>query len=84
MDGVRRQDEENMGPPMLELSWTLAAIAIIIVILRVLTRLKGKHGLRIDDHFMVLSLVSQCQILSDHETMLNASQGLWDNQYGSP
>ena len=66
MDDIPRQDEENMGPPMLELSWTLAAIAIIIVILRVLTRVKGKHGLRIDDHFMVLSLVNQCQMLSDH------------------
>ena len=66
MDGVPKQDEENMGPPMLELSWTLAAIAIIIVILRVLIRSKAKHGLRIDDHFMVLSLVSQCQTLSDH------------------
>ena len=66
MDVQPSQDEENMGPPMLELSWTLAAIAIIIVILRVLTRFKGKHGLRIDDHFMVLSLVSQCQMLSDH------------------
>ena len=62
MDRNPRQDEENMGPPMLELSWTLAGIAIVIVILRVLTRLKGKHGLRIDDHFMVLSLVSKCQI----------------------
>ncbi|KAM0801496.1 hypothetical protein BDR22DRAFT_176098 [Usnea florida] len=62
MDGVPRQNEENMGPPMLELSWTLAAIAINIVILRVLIRLKGKHGLRIDDYFMVLSLV--CGIIN--------------------
>ena len=66
MDGASRQDEENMGPPMLELSWTLAAIAIIIVILRVLIRSNGKQGLRMDDHFMVLSLVSQCQMLLDH------------------
>ena len=45
---------------MLALSWTLAAIAIIIVILRVLVRLKRIHGLRTDDHVMILSLVSQC------------------------
>lgn len=65
MEHVSRQDEGNLGPPMLELSWTLAAIAIIIVLLRVLTRFKGKHGLTIDDYFMVLSLVSQCQFLLD-------------------
>lgn len=57
MESVPRQDEGNLGPLMLALSWTLAAIAIIIVVLRVLTRLKRDHGLRIDDHFMILSLV---------------------------
>ena len=82
MDGVPRQNEENMGPPMLELSWTLAAIAIIIVILRALIRLKGKHGLRIDDYFMVLSLVSQYQMLRSWAILIGP-QGLWDNQYGS-
>lgn len=57
MESVQRQDEANLGPLMLALSWTLASIAIIVVILRVLTRFKGNHGLRIDDHFMILSLV---------------------------
>lgn len=83
MESVPRQDEGNLGPPMLELSWTLAAVAIIIVILRVLTRSMGNHGLRIDDHFMILSLVSQCQFLSDLGTVLIVSQGLWGDQYGS-
>lgn len=83
MESVPRQDDGNLGPPMLELSWTLAAIAIIVVILRVLTRFKGKLGLRIDDHFMILSLVSQRQFLSDLGTMLIVSQGLWGDQYDS-
>lgn len=73
MESVPRQDEGNLGPLMLALSWTLAAIAIIIVILRVLTRFMGKHGIRIDDHFMILSLVSQRQFLSDLKTVLIAS-----------
>ena len=69
---------------MLALCWTLAAIAIIVIILRVLTRLKRNHGLRIDDHFMILSLVSQPRFFSDVETVLIASQGLWSDQHGSP
>ena len=68
---------------MLALNWTLAAIAIIIVILRVLTRLKRIHGLRIDDHFMMLSLVSHYQYLSDFGRMLSAFEGLWGDKYGS-
>lgn len=83
MENVPRQDEGNLGPLMLALSWTLAAIAIIIVILRVLVRLKRTHGLRIDDHVMVLSLVSQCHLPPDHGRMLIASQGLWGDQHGS-
>ena len=59
MENAPKQDEGNLGPLMLSLSWTLAAIAIIIVILRVLTRPVRNHGLRIDNHVMVLSLVSQ-------------------------
>ena len=62
MERDPKQDEGNLGPLMLALSWTLAAIAIIIVILRVLTRLKRSHGLRIDDHVMILSLVSRMPI----------------------
>lgn len=77
MESVSRQDKGNLGPLMLALNWTLAAIAIIIVILRVLTRLKRIHGLRIDDHFMMLSLVSHDQSLSDLRRMLIAFQGLW-------
>lgn len=57
MASIPKQDEENLGPLILTISWTLAAIAIIIVILRVLTRFKSKHGVRIDDYFMLLSLV---------------------------
>lgn len=83
METVPRQDEGNLGPLMLALSWTLAAIAIIIVILRVLTRLLMPRGLRLDDHVMILSLASQCQFRSDLRTVLIASQGLWDHQYGS-
>ena len=83
MESVPRQDQGDLGPPMLELSWTLAAIAIIIVTLRVLTRFKGKHGLRIDDHFMILTLVSQFQFSSDLGTVLIDAQGLWGDQYGS-
>lgn len=77
MESVSRQDKGNLGPLMLALNWTLAAIAIIIVILRVLTRLKRIHGLRIDDDFMMLSLVSHDQSLSDLRRMLIAFQGLW-------
>lgn len=83
MESVPRQDEGNLGPLMLALSWTLAAVAIIIVVLRVLTRLKRDHGLRIDDHFMILSLVSQCHLLSNLGPVLIASQGLWGDQYES-
>ena len=77
MEGVPRQDKGNLGPLILALNWSLAAIAIIIVILRVLTRLKRIHGLRIDDHFMILSLVSHDRYLSDFKRMLIAFQGLW-------
>lgn len=73
MGSVPRQDEGNLGPLLLALSWSLAAIAIIIVILRVLTRLMRDHGLRIDDHFMILSLVSQCRFSSDLGIVLIAS-----------
>ena len=83
MESVPRQDEGNLGPLMLAISWSLAAIAIIIVILRVLTRLKRIHGLRIDDHVMILSLVRQRQLLSYLETVLIASQGLRGDRYGS-
>ena len=76
MESVQRQDKGNLGPLMLALNWTLSAIAIIIVIIRVLTRLKRIHGLRIDDHFMILSLVSHYQYLSDLRRMLIAFQGL--------
>ena len=83
MGSVPRQEDGNLGPPMLEISWTLAAVAIIIVILRVLTRVKGKRGLRLDDHFMILSLVRQCQLFSDLATLLIISRGLWGDQYSS-
>lgn len=84
MRSVSRQNEANLGPLMLALCWTLAAIAILVVTLRVLTRLKRNHGLRIDDHFMILSLVSQPQFVPDLETVLIAAQGLWGDQHGSP
>lgn len=83
MESVPRQDEGNLGPLMLALSWTLAAIAISIVTLRVLTRLIGKHGIRIDDYVMILSLVNQHQFLSNLKTVLIASQGLWSDQHDS-
>ena len=73
MESVPRQDEGNLGPLMLAISWTLAAIAIIILTLRVLTRFKRDHGLRIDDDFMILSLVSQCLFLSNLGTVLITS-----------
>ena len=73
MENVPGQDEGNLGPLMLALGWTLAAIAIIVVILRVLVRLKRNHGLRLDDYVMVLSLVSQCHLPSDHGRMLIVS-----------
>ena len=83
MENVPGQDEENLGPLVLALSWTFAAIAIIVVSARVLTRFMGKRGVRIDDYFMILSLVSQCQLLSDLETVLTTSQDLWRDQHGS-
>ena len=58
MEGAPTQDDINLGPAMLEVCWTLAAVASIVVALRLLTRLNVNHGLRMDDFFMVLALVS--------------------------
>lgn len=83
MASIPKQDEENLGPLILTISWTLAAIAIIIVILRVLTRFKSKHGVRIDDYFMLLSLVRQRRFLPDLTTALIIWQGMWGGQHDS-
>ena len=58
MGGAPTQDDTNLGPALLAVCWTLAAIASIVVILRLLTRFNVNHGLRMDDFFMVLALVS--------------------------
>ena len=50
-------DNPNLGPLVLTVCWTLAGISTIIFTLRVLTRVKTKHGLRVNDYVMALSLV---------------------------
>ena len=49
--------EENRGPSLLVLSWTLTALAIVTVALRVWFRRKLSHGISWDDYFIVASLV---------------------------
>ena len=82
MDTVPKQDGANLDPPMLALCWTLAAVAIIVVSLRLLIRVRLTHGLRIDDYFMVLALV-RFQFTSNLETALTVSQDLWSDMYSS-
>lgn len=48
----------DQGPTLLAVSWTLAAIGIVVIVLRLFTRLKFNHALRIDDYFILLSQVS--------------------------
>lgn len=59
---LQTQTTRNLGPPLLAVCWTLAAIGSVFVILRLLTRSILNHALRIDDYFMVLSLVSKGQV----------------------
>ncbi len=50
---------ENQGPMILGISYSLLAIAIITVILRLHLRFGLRHGIKSDDYTMVASLVSR-------------------------
>jgi len=50
--------EENRGPSLLILAWTLLAVAIIAVGLRIWFRRGLRNGISWDDYFIVASLVS--------------------------
>ena len=59
------QCEENRGASLLILSYTLVAIAIITVVLRVWFRRSLRHGISWDDYFIVASLVSHLLSMLD-------------------
>ena len=50
--------EDNRGPSLLALAWTLQAIAIITVSLRIWLRSGLRNGISWDDYFIVASLVN--------------------------
>lgn len=50
---------ENQGPMILGVSYSLLAIAIVTVILRLHVRLGLRHGIKSDDYTILASLVSQ-------------------------
>jgi len=70
MASAPNPNDTNLGPPLLAVCWTLAAIGSVFIILRLLTRSILNHALRIDDYFMVLSLVSKGQVHSKRGIML--------------
>lgn len=49
---------ENRGPSLLGLTWTLQAVAIIAVALRIWLRSGLHKGISWDDYFIVASLVN--------------------------
>ena len=50
--------KKNRGTLLLRLGWTLQAIAIIVVVLRIWLRRNIRDGISWDDYFIVASLVS--------------------------
>ena len=50
--------QPNRGPSLLTLAWTLQALAIVAVALRIWLRSGLRNGVSWDDYFMVASLVN--------------------------
>jgi len=55
--GATLSPHDNVGPPLLKVGWTLAAISTIIVGARFYTRIFRVSGLKPDDYTMLLSLI---------------------------
>jgi hypothetical protein len=54
----------NLGPSVLHVAWSLAAISIVIVGIRLATRAFVVRVIKLDDYVMVLSLVSIERLLA--------------------
>ena len=51
---------ENRGPELVAVTWVFTALAVVVVGLKVFTRIKIIKEPALDDFFTVLSLVSNC------------------------
>lgn len=51
---------EDRGPDLVAVTWVFTALAVIVVCLKVFTRVKIIKEPALDDFFTVLSLVSIC------------------------
>jgi hypothetical protein len=72
---ARLSCEEDRGPPLLILAWTLLAVAIVTVALRIRFRRGLRNGISWDDYFIVASLVSTCasKLCSPKSLMIDRS-----------
>ena len=79
MSSQPASDHANLGPLVLTVCWTLAGISTILFTLRVLTRVKTQHGLRVNDYVMTLSLVSlpRSRPFQSVLIILKRQQDLW-------
>jgi hypothetical protein len=72
---ARLSCEEDRGPPLLMLAWTLLAVAIVTVALRIRFRRGLRNVISWDDYFIVASLVSTCasKLCSPKSLMIDRS-----------
>lgn len=50
-------DSDNLGPAVLAVAWTLAAVATLVVAARLYVRLRIVRTLNADDYIILLTLV---------------------------
>ena len=73
----------NLGPSLLTACWILAAVAICVVTLRVITRAKTTDHLGADDYMMILSLVSKTLLSSKGKKFLIHIIAVGSNLHGT-
>ncbi len=75
---------ENQGPMILGVSYSLLAVPIITVILRLHLRFGLRHGLNSDDHTILASLVSRLLAPQSSTAIADCSSGRchnWDRVF---
>ena len=63
----------SYGPSLLTTCWIFAAVATVIVTLRLVTRITSAGHLSADDYFMTVSLVSQTPNLPTYNSSLTST-----------
>lgn len=87
LDGKLPYPNQNKGPRLLVAIWVLGSISVLVVLLRIYTKLRKTYRLYWDDVLMVIALVSMPELNPGQWLKLTMLVAIWhhvrSNNYNS-